>query len=103
MENHLTEMFCASDVGSSLGGCSIELCCLEARCADSLPGPPRVADAVVVVAGGREGGGVISVGRAGVEGDCEIDWEVWCGKMVAARAICAVRPERWCVGVMYCY
>ena len=63
MENHLTEMFCASDVGSSLGGCSIELCCLEARCADSLPGPPRVADAVVVVAGGREGVEAISVGR----------------------------------------
>ena len=64
MENHPTEMFCASDVGSSLGGRSTEFCCLEARCADSVPGPPRVADAlVVVVAGGREGVGAISVGR----------------------------------------
>ena len=68
MENHPTEMFCASDVGSSLGGRSTEFCCLEARCAGSLPGPPRVADAlVVVVAGGREGVGAISVGRSDFE------------------------------------
>ena len=36
------EMCCGSDVGNSSGGRSTEFCCVEARCAGSLPGPPRV-------------------------------------------------------------
>ena len=39
---HPAEMCCGNDAGNATGGRSREFCCRGARCAGSLPGPPRV-------------------------------------------------------------